>query len=68
MDSSAYFEAVTASDETLQASQQEICAAEDSGVVTVREAADMRVAALSGHLAACKEARQRYLQRAGEPA
>lgn len=62
MNSSAYWSAITASDETLQARQHEIRAAEDAGEVTVQESAQMRCTALAGHLARCKQARQRYLQ------
>jgi hypothetical protein len=61
MDSRAYFEAVTTSDEALRTRQRDIRRAEDAGHLTIREAADLLVAALSGHLAACRSARLRYL-------
>jgi hypothetical protein len=61
MDTSTYFRATETSDALLQERQRQIRTAEDAGDITVREAADLRVSALTSHLAACREARQRYL-------
>jgi len=61
MNSSAYFRATETSDALLRERQRQIRAAEDSGSITMREAADLRVNALTCHLAACREARERYL-------
>jgi hypothetical protein len=58
---SPYYQAVSASDAALEQRQRQISAAEDAGRITTREAADARVAALTNHLAACSEARERYL-------
>ncbi len=57
---SGYYQAIETSDSLLQERQSQIRQAEDAGLLTPREAAELRCNALSGHLAACKELRQRY--------
>lgn len=57
---SGYYQAIETSDSLLAERQAQIRAAEDAGTLTVREAAALRCNALSGHLASCAEARQRY--------
>jgi len=61
MDTTAYYQAVAASDDALAARLRQIRAAEDSGAINVREAADMRVSAMAEHLAACADARVKHL-------
>jgi hypothetical protein len=62
MDSHAYFKATKASDQRLRDRTRDIIAAQDAGTITSREAADLRVDALTAHLDACREARLRYLE------
>lgn len=58
---SAYYKATQESDEKLQQRLREISGQYDAGAITSREAADARVSAMAAHLAACTEARGRYL-------
>jgi hypothetical protein len=55
-----YFKAVESSDALLAERQTQIRQAEDAGLLTPREAAELRCNALAGHLASCRDARQRY--------
>lgn len=48
-------------DTELEAQLAAIRAAEDSGSITVREAADKRIFAMENHLAECRRLRQTYL-------
>jgi len=60
-DHSAYYHAVTAEDERLCATLAAIRADQDAGHLTVREAADNRIAVLETHLDRCQELRRKYL-------
>jgi hypothetical protein len=64
MDTTAYYQAITRSDELLRERRAEISAAEDTGSLTAAEAAHLRVVALENHLAACQQARAIHLDRA----
>lgn len=50
-----YFEEIRAEDDRLRATLTAICADQDDGHLSVREAADNRVGALEAHLARCRE-------------
>lgn len=58
---SAYYRATQESDEKLQERLREISGHYDAGHLTAREAADARVTAMAAHLAACRQAREKYL-------
>jgi hypothetical protein len=60
-DPSAYYSALQAEDERLQAVLAAIRNDEESGSLTTREAADARIGALEAHLENCQAARRRHL-------
>jgi hypothetical protein len=62
MDTTAYYQATRHSDEQLHERQAEINAAQEAGNISAAQAADLRVAALERHLAACRQARHTHLE------
>lgn len=60
-ESSAYYQAVTASDEDLQHALDALCRREMAGQVTGAEAARERCALLEHHLERCQAARREHL-------
>jgi hypothetical protein len=60
-DTAAYYAAVSAEDEKLQAALSAIQDDERDGRLTVREAADARVQVLGHHLERCQQARRTHL-------
>ncbi len=60
-DHGAYYHAIESEDAHLQCVMNEIRADEAAGNLTVREAADTRIAARETHLENCQAARRRHL-------
>jgi hypothetical protein len=65
-DLGSYFNAVRQEDATLQVKLAEIRTREDAGEVTVRQAADIRIAAMEQHLAELRELRAQFFGRGEE--
>jgi hypothetical protein len=57
----AYYDAIGREDARLEQKITDIRAREDAGTITVRQAADERIAAMEEHLAACRFLRRRHL-------
>jgi hypothetical protein len=60
--SNEYYSAIAAEDKKLTAVLAAIRAEQAAGLLTVREAADNRIAALETHIARCQELRREYLE------
>jgi hypothetical protein len=61
-DHARYYQAVSREDERLAATLAAIRQDHDAGNLTIREAADARIAALQAHLARCQQLRREYLE------
>jgi hypothetical protein len=66
-DHSRYYAEVEAADKKLQDRLACLRMLEESGDLTVREAADDRIRAMTSHLAACQELREKYLESGETP-
>ncbi len=61
-DHARYYQAVSREDELLAATLAAIRRDHDAGHLTIRKAADARIAALQAHLARCQQLRRQYLE------